>query len=77
MKIKCTLGDNHVVITPEWLLEKFEEELIEEIVCNGCHMRGQSLPESYEPMCFSECIDSFIEENENEEIRFEVLNERV
>ena len=77
MKIKCILGDKQAVVTLEWLLKNYEEDLIEKMVCGKCDIYKQTIVESYEPMCYGECIDSFIEKNENEEIRFEVLNERV
>lgn len=63
-----------ITITPKWLLENGEEELVEEIICtNQCGLNYKSTDESGEPHCYGECLDRIYEIGYS--IKFEDVNE--
>lgn len=74
IKIKCSLGDKNISLTPKQLVETDEDTLIKNLICSGCNCY-KAIDESRDYMYYSECLDKFYKENENIEIEFELEEE--
>lgn len=64
MKIKVILESKHnswsKIVTPIELLDSFEEDFIDKIICNNCNYI--SVMENGEPSCYGECVEKVIED---------------